>query len=457
MRLHTLALVGAIATITTSVIQCRHSASSTPSSIGLPTAEGLPITFVSNLPAQMAAELYKNLPLIAAASNPSAGLRRNLPMNIQCEAFGANENHCRMDYQGSEIRMQLAAFLFGTMSGNVTVAKGCHGPGCTTNPFSVWWRTVTRQSSTGGRIYDFEVCDIRGLEASLSSNPASNNAAFNYLGRLLSSVAYVPRINGLRVSVAEQYDRVPAYDERGVPKLDADGNPETTLNPQYHPIAAFAGIGPVGAFPNSHCQLRSEGHDARFRDTKQMDQTPSNIDMLPKIVAENIPAGYVRLGHDIVSELVKQSDGKSLKFNINCLSEKAKSTCNMTYRGPELTVPIPSYLTGAIDAQVKVLRDCKNLGCKSRDEAWIKMTTYQQGINQTIEVCSMTGVELGPDPKYFPGYNKLVGIPDIHGVLMVVNPNVTPGEPGLPPGPLLSKVILGIGNIGIFPTNHCDI
>ena len=459
MRLHRLALGGAIAMITTAVIQCRHSSpsSSTPTAIGMPTAEGLPLTFVSNLPAHMASELYKNLPFIAAASNPAVGQRRDLPVRIQCEAFHQAENHCRMTYQGPEIRMQLAAFLFGTMSGNVTVSKGCQGPSCTSNQFSVWWRTVARQSNTGDRIYDFEVCDIRGLEASVASASTDHNGPFDYLGQLLSSVAYVPSVNGLRVTVEEHEESVPAFDERGQPKLGSNGKPETTLIRQYRPIAAFAGIGPIGGFPNSHCQLRGEGPDARFRDTTQMDRTAANINSLPKQMAEKIPAGYIRLGHDVVSELVKQSEGKRLQVNLTCLNERAKSTCNMTYRGPELTLPIPSYITGAVDAQVKVLRDCQNFGCTTRDEAVLKMATYPQGKNQAIEVCSMTGVELAPDPKYFPGYSQKLGIPDIHGMFVLVNPNGQPAEAGLPPKPLLSKAILGIGNIGIFPTNHCEI
>jgi hypothetical protein len=50
-----------------------------------------------------------------------------------------------------------------------------------------------------------------------------------------------------------------------------------------------------------------------------------------------------------------------------------------------------------------------------------------------------------------------MGIPDIHGILMLINPNGKPTETGLPTKPLLSKAVLGIGNIGIFPTNHCEI
>ena len=457
MRLRRLALGGAIAMITAAVIQCRHSSSSTPTAIGTPTAEGLPITFVSNLPAEMTAELYKNLPFIAAASNPAVGQRRDLPVRIQCEAFNRTENHCRMTYQGPEIRMQLAAFLFGTMSGNVTVSKGCQGTFCTSNPFSVWWRTKARQTNSGDRIYDFEVCDIRGLEASVDSITTDHTGPFDHLGQLLSSVAYVPTINGLRVSVAEHEESVPAFDERGLPKLDVNGKPETTLIRQYRPIAAFAGVGPIGAFPNSRCQLRGEGPDARFRDTTQMDRTATNINSLPKMAAEKIPVGYIRLSHDVVSELVKQSDGKRLQFNLTCLNQKPKSTCNITYRGPELTIPIPSYITGAVDAQVKILRECKNFGCKTRDEALIKLTAYPTGSNQALEVCSMTGVELAPDPKYFPGVSQHMGIPDIHGILMLINPDGRPLETGLPPKPLLTKAILGIGNIGIFPTNHCEI
>ena len=251
MRLRRLALRGAITMMTTAAIQCRHSTSATPTSIGMPTAEGLPLTFVSNLPAEMTAELYKNLPFIAAASNPAVGQRRELPVRIQCEAFHQAENHCHMTYQGPEIRMQLAAFLFGTMSGNVTVSKGCPGPSCSSNQFSVWWRTVARQSNTGDRIYDFEVCDIRGLEASVGSISTDQNGPFDYLGQVLSSVAYVPTINGLRVSVAEHEESVPAFNERGQPKLGSNGQPETTLIRNYRPIAAFAGIGPSAPSPTA--------------------------------------------------------------------------------------------------------------------------------------------------------------------------------------------------------------
>ncbi len=457
MRFSKLALVCAGTIISAATLQCRHSNSpSSAQGLGTPTSEGLPITFSSALPAQMAAEAYRNLPLIVAASDPSGGPRRTLPVTIQCESHGIGENHCLMRYDGPEVKMNLGSFLFGTMAGHVVLSKGCTIGNCGDKSFQMWWRSVSRKSNEGKAIYDFEVCDIRGLEAKIGTKSTDDwKAPFDYLGQLISSVGYLPEVHGLRVSVEEFEDQIPAYDDQGRPKLNSSGKQALEPMTNYKPIAAYAGIGPLGAFPNSHCQLRGERADSRFRETTDMDASEGNIRNLPKSLTHRVPAGQVKMLHDVFSYLVNESSGKTIAASIQCQNQGSRSNCEIKYRGPELKIPIPKYLTGAVDAQLVILRQCRNVGCSQRDESTVKLSAFQSGGLNVLEVCSLTGVELAPNPTYFPGFGTQLGIPDVHGAGMWMTPTTTPSDEITESA--LTKVILGVGSIGKYPTSDCDL
>jgi hypothetical protein len=457
MRFPKLALVGAAAFAATVTVQCRHANSTSKAQgLGAPTAEGLPITFSSSLPAQMAAEAYRNLPFLVEASDPGGGPRRALPVTIKCESHGPQENHCRLRYEGPEMKMHLGSFLFGTMAGHVVLSKGCSAANCSDGNFQMWWRTVARKNAEGQAVYDFEVCDIRGVEAKIGTkNLGEWKAPFDYLGQMISSVGYLPEVHGFRVSVEEFEDSVPAYDDNGKPKLTTDGKQIFEPMRNYRPIAAFAGIGPLGAFPNSNCQLRGEPTNPSFRDAGDMDGSEDNIRRLPKVMTQKIPAGQVKLIHDVLSNVANQSDGKTMVASVRCQKRSARNNCEINYRGPELNVPIPKYLTGAVDAQIVILRQCKNAGCLQREESVIKLASYPTGAMNVLEVCSMTGVELAPDSKYFPGFGSHLGIPDVHGATMWMTPTSAPFEEATQSA--LTKVILGVGSIGRYPTADCDI
>ena len=126
-------------------------------------------------------------------------------------------------------------------------------------------------------------------------------------------------------------------------------------------------------------------------------------------------------------------------------------------RGPELTVPVPKYLTGAVDAAIKILRQCNNPGCRQVDEAVINLAAYPQGAEQVLEVCSMTGVELAPSPRYFPGLGSALGMPDVPGIIMVIKPGSPAESPSEPTSATFSKVVFSVGGIGKYPTRDCDL
>jgi len=457
MRVPKLVLVGAAAVAVSFALQCRHAnPASTAQGLGMPTSEGLPITFSSTLPAQMAAEAYRNFPYLVAASDPSGGPQRTLPVSIKCENYSPGEQHCHLSYEGPEMKMALGSFLFGTMAGHVVLSKDCNDGSCGDNKFQMWWRTVARRGAEGQPVYDFEVCDIRGLEAKIGTKSAGEwKAPFDYLGQLISSVGYLPEVHGLRVSVEEFEDTVPAYNESGRPKLASDGKQIMEPMRNYRPIAAYAGIGPIGAFPNSHCQLKGEQANARYRDTTEMDASEGNIRRLPKAMAQKIPAGQVKLMHDVLSYVAKQSSSKPIAASIRCQNKAPRHHCQINYRGPELHMPIPKYLTGAVDAQIIVLRQCQNLGCQQKDESVIKLAAYPAGALHVLEVCSMTGVELAPDPAYFPGFGRQLGIPDVHGASIWMTPTSTSTEEITASS--LIKLLLGVGSIGKYPTPACDL
>ena len=427
---------------------------SSPEGVGLPTEEGIPITFVSDLPAQVGHEIFKNLGFLAAAGNPD-GLYKNIrpiDIGITCEAVSQTENHCRMVYDGPEMRLKLADLLFRSMSGQVFVRRGCKGQGCEKPPLKMWWRTLAKSLPSGQRGYDFEVCDIRGLEAGVSVN-----TPFALGNQLLEKINFKPDIRGFKASIIETEVQVPTTDDQGRELTGSDGKPKLEKMMAFKPTGVQAGFGPLGEFPNNNCLLKSNHEEAFFKNLK----TPKDgKDLpLPADILEQVPGNFIRFGVDVIGHMAAESRGEALKINLRCQDTPNKPVCEIRYRGPQVTIPVPKYITGIFDGEVQVLRKCENPGCVQATEAIVRMSTYKTDQYETIEMCSTSGMEL-TTLKKLPHQSRIVGAPDIKGLILRIDPGTPPKEsdekdPRIASSATLKSTHVGFTGIGRYPTTRC--
>lgn len=434
-------------------ISCRTPKSAEASQVegmGLPTEEGVPITFLSNLPAQVGHEVFQNLGRIMAAANPDGRYQNIKPMDVMitCERASPAENHCRMMYDGPEMKLTLAEMLFRSMSGNVYVRRGCKGQGCDKAPLKIWWRTVAKKLPSGENGIDFEVCDIRGLEAGVSVN-----TPFALGSALLDKINYKPDIKGFQASIVENITQVAGTDDPG----RRDGSPEREASVTFRALGLKAGLGPIGAFPNANCLLKDDHEAAYF----QKQKTPKKTQDLPlsNEVLSQIPTQYIQFAADVTEHMAQESAGQTLHLNLRCQDIPQKPVCEMRYRGPTLTIPIPRYITGVLDSEVQILRKCQNLGCKQQTESIIRMATYQTDDLETIEMCSTSGLEITTWKK-MPSQSRIIGAPDIKGMIMRIAPGtVPPGrdpqDPRVQTLATLKSFHIGFAGLGAYPSTRC--
>jgi hypothetical protein len=438
-------------------VSCRTPSGDTPSDVdgvGVPTEEGIPISFISNLPAQVGHELYQNLALLVASSNPD-GLFKNIrPMDISiaCEAASPGENHCRLIYDGPEIKLKLSDLLFRSMSGNAYVRRGCKGQGCEKPPMKMWWRTLAKTSPTGEQAYDFEVCDIRGLEAGVSVN-----TPFALGAEILDKINYKPDIKGFRATILEAKTLVPITDDQGRPIASAGGSAKLEESITYKALSLQAGFGPIGPYPTANCLLKDDKEEAFFkkqkpsRDSKDVPLSPSQL--------ANVPGNFVKFAYDITGHMTRESSGQAMTINMKCQDIPNKPVCEMRYKGPTVTIPIPKYITGIFDSEVQVLRKCENPGCKQKTEAVVTMTAYKTDQLETIEMCAVSGMEISTLKK-LPYQERVLGAPDIKGMIMRIDPG-SEDRPNDAKDPIpgssatLKSLHLGLSGVGQYPTTRC--
>lgn len=419
--------------------------------LGAPTSEGVPIQFVSDLPAGVARELYRNLAELARASSPTGRFSdiQDLPFSMTCHNFSGDETRCRLVYSGPEIKLKVAEFLFQTMAGNITLARGCTGSNCK-NPFKVWWRTKPRREK-GKQLYDFEVCQIKGLEASVATNER-----FAVLGNVMDSMVGQPHIHGFSVTIEEISRLGPKYEPNGTPVLDSTGKQELELKTDYRVIAAQAGLGPIGNFPHPGCNLSDDNpSDVVANARRGMGQDLGNV---PPGVLESAPGRLVKVAMDVNAYVGKTSSGQAMKFNMRCQPRSDQPVCEMRYQGPPVTFPIPAYVTGIFDGAVEFLRPCRNPGCRQYDEVNVKLAAYAKDGLEHIEVCSIQGAELFTKAR-LPWQERIIGMPDLKGIKLAMDPGPGRDDPADPISrrkPVLKEFYMGVSNIGPFPTPNCE-
>ena len=419
--------------------------------LGVPSDEGVPINFVSDLPAGLAHELYRNFGNLARASSVNGRFQdiKELPFAMTCENFPGDETRCRLVYNGPEIKVKLADLLFQTMAGNVALARRCGGAGCN-NPFKMWWRTKSRQDK-GKQLYDFEVCQIKGAEAGIGSGER-----FAVLGKVLDSILGQPLIKGFSVTIEEYSRMAPKFDARGVAVLDAQGKPVTDSMRDYRVIAAQAGLGAIGDFPHPGCGLSDD--DPSDVVARAGDGLGKNFGEIPASLLEAAPGRLVKVVMDVNAYVGKTSSGQTMKFNTRCQSHADQPVCEMRYQGPPLTLPVPSYVTGIFDGTVEFLRPCRNPGCRQYTEVVSKMTAYAKNGLEYIEICSLQGAEIFTKMR-FPWQERIVGMPDLKGIKLALDPGPGKDDPKSPFSarkPVLKEFYMGVSNIGPFPTTNCE-
>lgn len=438
-------------------LSCRTPSGAPPTEldgVGMPTEEGIPISFASDIPGQVGHEMYKNLSLLVAASNPDGVFKNIHPLDfaIACEPSSPNENHCRVVYKGPEIKLKVSDLMFRSMSGNVFVRRGCKDKGCEKPPMKMWWRSISRQLPSGEKAFDLEVCDIRGLEAGISVN-----TPFAIGSQILDKINYKPDIKGFRATIVESSTLVPMTDDQGRPLRNPDGSTKLEETRTYKAQSLQAGLGPIGPFPTAKCLLKDDNEDAFFKNQKTPHDSKDLILTSSQLSA--VPGNFVKFAHDVTDHMARESKGQSMNIAMRCQDLPNRPVCEMRYTGPMVTIPIPKYITGIFDAEVQVLRKCRNPGCKQQSESVVAMTAYKTDQLETIEICSVTGMELSTLKK-LPLQQRLVGVPDIKGMILRIDPG-TPSSDSDPRNPIpetsatLKSAHIGVSGIGQYPTSRC--
>ena len=439
MRFGIIVLAGSLLIL----LHCKHeSAGSALEGIQAPDAEGLGMTFVSALPAVVAHEAIQNLPLIAAVSNPDktvAGIRE-LPVVIRCQSAGNQESRCELSYTGPEVKLNLTEFFFHTMAGTAFARRGCTQPGCVQEPLRIHWRSRSFATAEGKNRYEIDVCRIDGLEAGITLG-----GGFTFLTKRLNDLSYKPKINGFRATIEEMQAPGPLFDDYGFALLDSAGKQKVGPTTDYRIVEAYAGAGPVGPFPTDDCLL-SGGSFA----TPAVVVGASSLaaGKLPDKALATAPGKLVKFLADVTDHLAAAAKGADMAISLRCRDTSPGPICAITYRGPEITIPLPSYITGVCSANVVVQRECRNLLCRRLDSAEVKLATFIRGGAELLEVCSMKGMEL-TSMKKLPWQDRILGAPDLAGAMVTVD---TSGG-----APILSKFRVGIGGFGDYPTSHCEL
>lgn len=419
--------------------------------LGLPTENGIPIKFVSNLPATVAHEFFRNIELVAQASSPNGRYdeMRTLSFNIKCGKYSGDETRCRLIYSGPEIKLKLAEFLFGTMAGNVVVAKGCKGANCN-NPFKMWWRSSPRYQH-GKPVFDFEVCQIKGLEATIGSGQR-----FSVLGTAMDKIVGMPQLKGLAVTIEEFKTQGPKFDANGEIVVDSAGNPEDEDKLDYRVIDAQAGFAGIGNFPRAGCNLPDDAREDHITSRSIVQQ--DSIIKAPASLLAAAPGRLIKFAIDINDYMGTTSSDQAMDISMTCQSIPGHPVCEVHYKGPQFSFPIPNYVTGIFDGSVEFLRKCTNPGCKQYEKAKFKLGAYTQNGLENIEICSMEGAEL-ITKKRLPWQERLTGMPDLKGMMLSIDPrnqqmqgksNQAFAEP------IMVDFYMGVANIGPFPTNNCE-
>ena len=447
---HRLALIAAVFALDATACKT-PSQNSTAQSIGMPDSEGVPVTFLNNNVARVMHELFQNMPYLAKTSNPSGVINdiKNLSESIRCEQVNPKENHCRFTYSGPELSTKFFESFFQTMAGYVSIRKGCSDAAtCTQPPAAIWWRTLARDDGPGPKQWDFEVCRINGVLASVGSGQR-----FRFLDQLLSTVGYIPQLHGLKVTVEQTERDAPKLNEDDTPQLDSNGKPLMEKIPDFKAVSGLAGLGPLGPFPTQNCALSDDPKDSSA--SGPLAAVKGALGGLPGPLLSKVPAPLVKTVIDTTQRLSAKFSGSELKIALRCRNNPNRPVCHFSYIGPEITVPAERNITGTPNKEIVILRGCQNPGCKQYSEATIDMTAYTKDQVETVEFCSMQGFEIATK-KSIPLQGTVFGLPDLRGLIARVKVNAS-NDPQADADPVLQSLKLGISGLGNYPTNNCSI
>ena len=169
-----------------------------------------------------------------------------------------------------------------------------------------------------------------------------------------------------------------------------------------------------------------------------------------RLVYEEISGDVAKYVHEITQHIAQDAGDERLSLSFRCENFPSQSNCTLGYVGPPVTIPLPSYITGIIDADIKLLRQCKNLGCRQEEELSIKLSVLEDDGRHIVNICDIRGMEASNMSK-LPFQERLFGMPNIKGLSIAIAPDGRPDG-----GPSIDKFRLGIGPFGQYPTERCD-
>lgn len=186
----------------------------------------LPEPAMSKIPAEVVNEVTQAI--VALENAQSKAFNKNgviapAKVEVRCEPkfdddVKANANHCRINYSGPHIRVELKRFLFDMAAGELHIARKIDGA-------IIWLRAFDSDQENGLRT--LEICRIEGVETGIGISMGGETWAPGY-----------PNIEGLKIVLKN---------------VAATGK-----KPQYRTVDAMVDVSYSGGYPNDNCLLASE-------------------------------------------------------------------------------------------------------------------------------------------------------------------------------------------------------
>lgn len=415
----------------------------------LPNEQGIALAFATTWVPNIVQAVTDNVGMLAEASEIAArGGQDDLGLSLECENIDEDETRCMMEFESSQLRLKAKDFLFGLVGGVAFLRRGCDSLPCEEPSTKIWWRTLKEKTSGGRDKFTLEVCNIEGVEVGLGfSGPLESIAST--LGKFVKGV----ELKGLRIKAESYLDVTAQYDAYGVPLRDENGNYIASYKTSYKTTSVHVGAAAIGGFPNSNCNLEnprilSERDVDDFKDEFSVEEWGG---LIPKFTYAKISGDAVKFAADTTRYISNDAENELLDLSLFCKKFDSQESCKLDYQGPDLTVPIPKYITGILDAKVVVNRQCGNLGCKPADKAGARLAVYNDGPLKVLELCEINGIEAS-NLKSFPLQEKLFGLPDVRGLKIAIEPLARADK-----GPLLDEFRIGISKFGEYPSDNCMI
>ena len=414
-----------------------------------PNEEGIALAFATTWVPNIVQAITDNVGILVEASKVAERSGQDdLGLALECENLGEDETRCMIELASSQLRVQAEDFMFGLVGGVAFLRRGCTSMPCEEPTTKIWWRTLKETTSDGRDAFTLEVCNIEGLEVGLGfSGPLKT------IGSALGKFVKGLELKGMRIKAESYRDVSIQYDAYGVPLRDQDGDYIASYKTAYKTTSVHVGAASIGGFPNRNCNLEnprimSERDEDEFKDDVNAEDQGG---LIPEFTYDKISGEAVRFAVDTTRYISDDAESELLGLSLFCKSFDTQDSCRLAYNGPDLTIPIPQYITGVIDAKVVVNRQCGNLGCQAAERAVARLAIYNDGPLKVLELCEIKGIEAS-SLNTFPLQEKLFGMPDINGLKIAIAPFGRDDK-----GPLLDEFRLGISRFGDYPSGNCMI